>query len=143
MGQFDGKKGLILGVANDRSIAWAIAEFIMREGGQCGFTHLPDAPDDPKRKNRRRVAQCTEGHERAKFLVPLDVRDDSNIAAVMEQICRRVREDRFSAALDCLRGSRGFETRHGRDEPGRIQAGHGDQRVQPDCRGQRGQGHHE
>jgi enoyl-[acyl-carrier protein] reductase I len=85
MGQFDGKKGLILGVANDRSIAWAIAEFIMREGGECGFTHLPDRPDDPKRKNRRRVSQCTEQFERAKFLVPLDVRDDSNIAAVMEQ----------------------------------------------------------
>ena len=85
MGQFKGKKGLILGVANDRSIAWAIAEFIMREGGECGFTHLPDAPEDLKRKNRRRVAQCTEGHERAKFLVPLDVRDDSNIAAVMDQ----------------------------------------------------------
>ncbi|MHB0958224.1 MAG: enoyl-ACP reductase FabI [Pirellulaceae bacterium] len=85
MGQFDGKKGLILGVANDRSIAWAIAEFIMREGGTCGFTHLPDRPDDPKRKNRRRVSQCTETFERAKFLVPLDVRDDSNIAAVMEQ----------------------------------------------------------
>ena len=33
MGQFDGKKGLILGVANDRSIAWAIAQHIMQEGG--------------------------------------------------------------------------------------------------------------
>ena len=29
MGLFDGKKGLILGVANDRSIAWAIAKKIM------------------------------------------------------------------------------------------------------------------
>lgn len=85
MGLFDGKKGLILGVANDRSIAWAIAEFIMNEGGECGFTHLPDRPDDPKRKNRRRVAQCTESYAQARFLVPLDVRDDSNIAAVMEQ----------------------------------------------------------
>lgn len=85
MGLFDGKKGLILGVANDRSIAWAIAEFILKEGGECGFTHLPDRPDDPKRKNRRRVAQCTEQHERARFLVPLDVRDDDNIATVMEQ----------------------------------------------------------
>ncbi|MCU0961381.1 MAG: enoyl-ACP reductase [Pirellulaceae bacterium] len=85
MGLFDGKKGLILGVANDRSIAWAIAEFIMKEGGECGFTHLPDRPDDPKRKNRRRVAQCTEQYQQARFLVPLDVRDDSNIAAVMEQ----------------------------------------------------------
>ena len=85
MGQFGGKKGLILGVANDRSIAWAIAEFIMREGGVCGFSHLPDRPDDPKRKNRRRVAQCTEQYpDQVKFLVPLDVRDDSNIASVME-----------------------------------------------------------
>ena len=33
MGLFDGKKGLVLGVANDRSIAWAIAKTIMEEGG--------------------------------------------------------------------------------------------------------------
>ncbi len=84
MGQFDGKKGLILGVANDRSIAWAIAQHIMQEGGECGFTHLPDRPDDPKQKNRRRVAKCTENSEQARFLVPLDVRDDTNIRAVME-----------------------------------------------------------
>ena len=44
MGLFDGKKGLIIGVANDRSIAWAIAETIMKEGGECGFTYLPDSP---------------------------------------------------------------------------------------------------
>jgi enoyl-[acyl-carrier protein] reductase I len=86
MGQFDGKKGLILGVANDRSIAWAIAQHIMQEGGECGFTHLPDRPDDPRKKNRRRVAKCTEDFpEEAKFLVPLDVRDESNIATVMER----------------------------------------------------------
>ena len=85
MGQFAGKKGLIMGVANDRSIAWAIAQHIMQEGGECGFTHLPDRPDDPRKKNRRRVAKCTEGYEQAKFLVPLDVRDEANIAAVMER----------------------------------------------------------
>ncbi len=45
MGLFAGKKGLILGVANDRSIAWAIAKTIMDQGGECGFTHLPDRPD--------------------------------------------------------------------------------------------------
>ena len=33
MGMFDGKKGLILGVANDHSIAWAIAQVIMERGG--------------------------------------------------------------------------------------------------------------
>jgi len=46
MGLFEGKKGLILGVANEHSIAWAIAQQIMAEGGVCGFSHLPDRPDD-------------------------------------------------------------------------------------------------
>ncbi|MBC8355720.1 MAG: enoyl-ACP reductase [Planctomycetes bacterium] len=84
MGLFDGKKGLILGVANDRSIAWAIAKQIMEQGGECGFTHLPDRPDDEKKKNRRRVSKCTDGHEGAKFLIPLDVCNDENIAEVMK-----------------------------------------------------------
>lgn len=84
MGLFDGKKGLILGVANDRSIAWAIAKEIMDQGGECGFTHLPDRPDDEKKKNRRRVSKCTEGYPAAKFLVPLDVCSDENIAEVMK-----------------------------------------------------------
>lgn len=85
MGLFAGKKGLIIGVANDRSIAWAIAQEILAQGGLCGFTHLPDRADDDKQKNRRRVAKCIDGQENAKFLVPLDVQNDENIAAVMKQ----------------------------------------------------------
>ncbi len=86
MGLFEGKKGLILGVANDRSIAWAIAEEIMKQGGVCGFTHLPDKPEDDKKKNHRRVAKCTEQYpEQTKFLVPLNVQDDDNIKAVMQK----------------------------------------------------------
>jgi enoyl-[acyl-carrier protein] reductase I len=85
MGLFDGKKGLILGVANDHSIAWAVAQFIMAEGGECGFTHLPDRPDDERQRNRRRVAQLTDAAPQAKFLLPLDVTKDSDIAAVMQQ----------------------------------------------------------
>lgn len=86
MGLFDGKKGLILGVANDRSIAWAIAEEIMKQGGVCGFTHLPDKPEDDKKKNHRRVAKCVEQYpEQTKFLVPLNVQDDENIRAVMQK----------------------------------------------------------
>jgi len=84
MGLFDGKKGLILGVANDRSIAWAIAKEIMEQGGECGFTHLPDKPDDAKKKSRGRVAKCTDDYAAAKFLVPLDVCSDENIAEVMK-----------------------------------------------------------
>ena len=87
MGLFEGKKGLILGVANDRSIAWAVAKKIMSEGGKCGFTHLPDRQDDEKKKNRRRVEKCfdkLESGDQPSFLVPLDVQSDENIAAVME-----------------------------------------------------------
>ena len=84
MGLFDGKKGLILGVANDRSIAWAIAKEIMEGGGECGFSHLPDKPEDAKQKNRRRVSKCTDAYpDTTKFLVPLDVTKDDDIAAVM------------------------------------------------------------
>jgi enoyl-[acyl-carrier protein] reductase I len=85
MGLFDGKKGLILGVANDHSIAWAIAQFVMAEGALCGFTHLPDRPDDERQRSRRRVAQLTDPQPHAKFLVPLDVNDDAQIRAVMEK----------------------------------------------------------
>ena len=88
MGLFEGKKGLIVGVANDRSIAWSIANGIMAEGGVCGFTHLPDRPDDEKKKNRRRVEKCiekSEHKERAKFLEPLDVQDDENIQEIIDQ----------------------------------------------------------
>ncbi len=84
MGMFDGKKGLILGVANDRSIAWAIAQVIMNEGGVCGFSHLPDKPDDERKKNRMRVSKCIDAYpQAAKFLVPLDVQRDDDIAAVI------------------------------------------------------------
>jgi enoyl-[acyl-carrier protein] reductase I len=84
MGMFDGKKGLILGVANDRSIAWAIAQVIMKEGGVCGFNHLPDKPDDERQRNRRRVTQLTDAFgAQAKFVHPLDVQKDDDIAAFM------------------------------------------------------------
>lgn len=84
MGMFDGKKGLILGVANERSIAWGIAKTIMNEGGVCGFSHLPDRPDDERRRNRRRVEKCLEGYsDKVSFLMPLDVQQDDQITAFM------------------------------------------------------------
>jgi enoyl-[acyl-carrier protein] reductase I len=81
---FEGKKGLILGVANDRSIAWAIAREIMEQGGTCGFSHLPDRADDEKKKNRMRVSKCIEAHaSQTAFLHPLDVQDDQQINEFM------------------------------------------------------------
>ena len=85
MGLFDGKKGLITGVYNDRSIAWAIAERIMNEGGVCGFSYMPDKVDDPRQKNLGRLQKLTEGNAKAKFLVPMDVTSDEQIAAVMSR----------------------------------------------------------
>lgn len=82
---FEGKKGLILGVANDRSIAWAIAQEIMEHGGVCGFSHLPDKPEDDKKKNRMRVSKCTSQYEsQTAFLEPLDVQDDVQVDAFMK-----------------------------------------------------------
>jgi enoyl-[acyl-carrier protein] reductase I len=72
-------------VANDHSIAWAIGKRIMDEGGQCGFTHLPDRPDDERQRNRRRVALLTDECPNAKFLVPLDVSKDEDVKAVMDR----------------------------------------------------------
>ena len=83
MGRFAGMKGLVLGVANDHSIAWAIAKHILDEGGEIGFSHLPDKPDDALQLNRRRVAQLTDQEPNAKFLVPMDVSSDEQIAAVI------------------------------------------------------------
>ncbi len=95
MGLFDGKKGLILGVANDNSIAWAIAQEIMAGGGICGFTHLPDRPDDERQRNRRRVSQLTDKAPNAKFLIPLDVANDAHIAEVMAHAKREFGEIDF------------------------------------------------
>jgi len=38
----EGKKGLVLGVANKRSIAWAIAQALAREGAELAFTYQGD-----------------------------------------------------------------------------------------------------
>ena len=132
MGLFEGKKGLILGVANDHSIAWAIAQQVMAGGGLCGFTHLPDRPDDERQRNRRRVAMLTDPVPNAKFLIPLDVSNDEQIKAVMDRTRRRVRQDRLLAPCDRLRLDGRPEARHDRNQPQRFLDGHGDQRLQPD-----------
>jgi enoyl-[acyl-carrier protein] reductase I len=88
---FEGKKGLILGVANDRSIAWAIAKEIMDQGGTCGFSHLPDRPEDEKKKNRMRVSKCVDDYpNQTAFLSPLDVQDDTQIEEFMQMVGREM-----------------------------------------------------
>lgn len=75
MGIFSGKTGLVLGVANDRSIAWSMSESLYAEGAELGFTHLPGD------RSERRVRQLVEPHG-AKMLMPCDVQKDEDIEAV-------------------------------------------------------------
>ena len=62
---------------------WAIAEQILNEGGECGFSYMPDKPDDERKKNLGRVQKLTEGHPQVKFLQPMDVTKDEQIAELM------------------------------------------------------------
>lgn len=55
MGMLDGYKGLVFGVANDRSIAWYVAKALMDQGATCGFVHYPGD------KYLHRVKVCLEG----------------------------------------------------------------------------------
>jgi enoyl-[acyl-carrier protein] reductase I len=88
MDLFAGKKGLILGVFNHKSIAWQIAEVVMSQGGDCGFSHMPDKPDDARQKNRGRLAKLLEGQPRAKFMHPMDVTSDEQIKSLMDQTAK-------------------------------------------------------
>jgi len=84
MGLLDGRKGLIFGVANERSIAWHIASSLVAEGAICGFSHLPGE------KMERRVRQTVErGGITNPWLCPCDVSKDEDIAAVFEAAKRQ------------------------------------------------------
>ena len=43
MSLMKGKKGLIMGVANERSIAWGISQKLAEAGAELAFTYLGDA----------------------------------------------------------------------------------------------------
>lgn len=89
-GLFEAKRGLITGVFNKQSIAWAIAERIMEEGGQCGFSYMPDKPDDTRKKNLNRVQKLTDGNPHAAFLQPMNVTSDHDIDRLMEVTAERM-----------------------------------------------------
>jgi enoyl-[acyl-carrier protein] reductase I len=79
MGLFAGKVGLILGVANDHSIAWAISEALYAEEAELAFTHLPTP------SNERRIRQLVESRG-PKIVVPCDVQKDEDIAQVFDAV---------------------------------------------------------
>jgi enoyl-[acyl-carrier protein] reductase I len=64
-----GKRGLIMGVANNRSIAWAIAQAVSAQGGDCAFTYQGEALE----KRVRPLAESV----RSDVVLPCDVTSDS------------------------------------------------------------------
>jgi enoyl-[acyl-carrier protein] reductase I len=66
-----GKRGLIMGVANNRSIAWAIAQAVAAQGGEVAFTYQGEALE-----KRVRPLAASIGSD---FLVPCDVTSDEAI----------------------------------------------------------------
>ncbi|MBI5178401.1 MAG: enoyl-ACP reductase [Nitrospinae bacterium] len=70
----DGKKALIFGVANDRSIAWAIAQELHRAGCAVGFTYAGEALG-------KRVTPLAQSLN-SPFIEPCDVADDAQIERV-------------------------------------------------------------
>ena len=78
MGLFDGKKGLIFGVANDFSIAWAISKQLLEHGAELGFTHLPGE------KMERRVRKLADPAG-AKLVTSCDVQKDEDVARVFAE----------------------------------------------------------
>ncbi|MBU4270956.1 MAG: enoyl-ACP reductase [Planctomycetes bacterium] len=79
MGMFTGKIGLAMGVANERSIAWAIGQALLAEGAELAFTHLPGP------SNERRVAELVSPHG-PKIVLPCDVQNDADVARVFDEI---------------------------------------------------------
>lgn len=87
MGLLDGKKGLILNIANDRSIATHIANNAIQQGATCGFGFLPM---DNIEKSQRRVKKAMEENGfGSAWLHPCDVGSDESMetffAAAREQ----------------------------------------------------------
>lgn len=70
-GWMAGKKGLIMGVANDRSIAWGIAQACHNEGAELAFTFQGEALE----KRVRPLAESIGSD----FLMPCDVTDESSM----------------------------------------------------------------
>lgn len=76
MGLLDGKLALIVGVANKRSIAWAIAQQLSAQGARCAFTFQNERVEADVRK-------LAETLPNPGPVLPLDVQDDAQMAAAV------------------------------------------------------------
>ena len=73
-----GKRGLIMGVANDKSLAWGISRYIAAQGGELAFTFQGEALE----KRVRPLADSVG----SKLVMPCDVSNEGSIDAVFETL---------------------------------------------------------
>jgi enoyl-[acyl-carrier protein] reductase I len=73
-----GKRCLIMGVANERSIAWGIAQELIDHGAELAFTYQGEALE----KRVRPLAESVG----SKIVLPCDVTDEASVAAVFETL---------------------------------------------------------
>ncbi|MGE5274868.1 MAG: enoyl-ACP reductase [Verrucomicrobiota bacterium] len=86
---FDGKRGLVLGVANKRSIAWAIARRLGEGGARLAFTFQGERIE----AGVRELAATVD----SPLVTECDVRSDEDIARVFGEV-----EETFGGSLDLL-----------------------------------------
>jgi enoyl-[acyl-carrier protein] reductase I len=89
VGRFDGKRGLVLGVANKRSIAWAIARRLAEEGAQLAFTYQGERIE----KGVRDLAESVS----SPLVTECDVRSDEDVERVFSEV-----GEAFGGELDLL-----------------------------------------
>jgi enoyl-[acyl-carrier protein] reductase I len=87
--RFEGKRGLVLGVANRRSIAWGIARRLAEEGAQLAFTFQGERIE----KSVRELADSVS----SPLVTACDVRSDDDVARVFSEV-----GETFEGGLDLL-----------------------------------------
>ncbi len=103
MALLEGKKAFIFGVANHRSIAWAIAQALAGEGAQLALTY-----QERMERDVRNLAAKIPGTT----AIPCDVQDDSQLDAAFAQA-----SDTFGGGLDILIHSVAFAPRNELENP--------------------------
>ena len=78
MGSLSGKKGVILGVGNQRSIAWAVAEHFHEQGAELALTYL----SDPKGRFEANVRKLSD-KVNASLIQECDVSNDDSIQSLI------------------------------------------------------------
>ena len=84
MGLLDGKRAIVMGVGNQRSIAWGIATAFQREGAELAFNYATER----LRENVEKLVVTLPGHERIPVL-PCDVSKQEEIDAFFSTVGER------------------------------------------------------